>query len=111
VGWRLTFATAAGTALLIVAVQSVLLPGIRADGHTRLRDLAAFFCIPFARTGLVATAIVFVGQFAASTYITPLLSQHPRMPHIFASDTVFSTAGYATIGCTSISDVLPLVAG
>ncbi len=79
VGWRLTFATAAGTGLLIVVVQAVLLPGIRADGHTRLRDLGAVFRIPFARIGLAAGAVVFVGQFAASTYITPLLTDHARM--------------------------------
>src|ERR1700683_2863233 len=34
-GWRLTFATAAGTALLIVAAEVVLLPAIAADGRTR----------------------------------------------------------------------------
>ncbi len=79
VGWRLTFATAAGIGLLIVTVQALLLPGIRADGHTRLRDLGAVFRIPLARTGLIAAAVVFVGQFAASTYITPLLTQHARM--------------------------------
>jgi len=78
-GWRLTFATAAATGLVIVAAQLVLLPGISADGHTRLRDLGGVFRIPFARAGLIATAIVFIGQFAASTYITPLLADRARM--------------------------------
>jgi predicted MFS family arabinose efflux permease len=95
VGWRLTFATAAGTALFIVVVQLVLLPGIRADGHTRPRDLGAVFRIPFARTGLVATAVVFVGQFAASTYITPLLTQHARMSSAAVTGLFF---GYGIAG-------------
>ena len=47
-GWRLTFATAAATGLVIVAAQLVLLPGITADGHTRLRDLGGVFRIPLA---------------------------------------------------------------
>ena len=94
-GWRLTFATAAGTALLIVAAQTVLLPGITADGHTRLRDLGGVFRIPSARAGLIATAIVFTGQFAASTYITPLLTEHARMSAPMVTALFF---GYGTAG-------------
>ncbi len=94
-GWRLTFATAAATGLVIVAAQLVLLPGITADGHTRLRDLGGVFRIPFARAGLIATAIVFIGQFAASTYITPLLTEHARMsaPTVTALFFGYGTAG------------------
>jgi predicted MFS family arabinose efflux permease len=94
-GWRLTFATAAVTALLIVAAQTVLLPGIAADGHTRLRDLGEVFRIPFARAGLIATAVMFTGQFAASTYITPLLTSHAGMsaPEVTALFFGYGTAG------------------
>ncbi len=94
-GWRLTFATAAGTALLIVAAQTVFLPGITADGHTRLRDLGGVFRIPSARAGLIATAVMFTGQFAASTYITPLLTGHARMsaPEVTALFFGYGTAG------------------
>ncbi len=94
-GWRLTFATAAATGLVIIAAQLALLPGIPADGHTRLRDLGGVFRIPFARAGLIATAIVFIGQFAASTYITPLLTEHARMsaPAVTALFFGYGTAG------------------
>jgi predicted MFS family arabinose efflux permease len=94
-GWRLTFAAAAGAGLLIVAAQLVLLPGIPADGHTRLRDLGGVFRIPSARTGLIATAVMFTGQFAASTYITPLLAGHARMsaPEVTALFFAYGTAG------------------
>ena len=94
-GWRLTFATAAGTALLIVAAQTALLPGITADGHTRLHDLGGVFRIPSARAGLIATAVMFTGQFAASTYITPLLTSHARMsaPELTALFFGYGTAG------------------
>jgi predicted MFS family arabinose efflux permease len=94
-GWRLTFATAAATGLVIVAAQMLLLPGITADGHTRLRDLGGVFRIPSARAGLIATAIVFTGQFAASTYITPLLTEHARMSAPMVTALFF---GYGTAG-------------
>ena len=94
-GWRLTFAAAAAAGLVIAAAQMVLLPGVTADGHTRLRDLGGVFRIPSARAGLIATAIVFTGQFAASTYITPLLTEHARMsaPQVTALFFGYGTAG------------------
>jgi predicted MFS family arabinose efflux permease len=94
-GWRLTFATAAAAGLVIVAAQLALLPSITADGRTRLRDLGGVFRIPSARAGLIATAIVFTGQFAASTYITPLLTEHARMsaPAVTALFFGYGTAG------------------
>jgi predicted MFS family arabinose efflux permease len=78
-GWRLTFAAAAGVGALIVATQLLLLPGIASDVNTRLRDLVGVLRLPFARVGLIATSIVFIGQFAASTYVTPLLAGHAHM--------------------------------
>src|SRR6201991_2591950 len=41
VGWRLTFAIAAATTLLVVIAQAVVLPRIPPDGRTHLRDLVA----------------------------------------------------------------------
>jgi predicted MFS family arabinose efflux permease len=97
-GWRLTFATAAATGLVIVAVQLVLLPGIAVDGRTRLRDLGGVFRIPSARAGLIATAIVFIGQFAASTYITPLLTEHARMGTSMVTALFFGYGAAGIIG-------------
>lgn len=53
------------------------------------------FRIPVARAGLIATAIVFIGQFAASTYITPLLTEHARMSAPVVTALFF---GYGTAG-------------
>ena len=53
------------------------------------------FRIPSARAGLIATAIIFTGQFAASTYITPLLTGHAR---ISAPDVTALFFGYGTAG-------------
>jgi predicted MFS family arabinose efflux permease len=78
-GWRLTFAAAAAVAALIVIAQLILLPSIESDAHTRLADLAQVFRTPFALAGIVATALAFIGQFAASTFITPLLTDRVHL--------------------------------
>src|SRR4051794_39728912 len=76
VGWRLTFAIAAAVTLLVVVVQTVVLPGIPPDGRTHLRDLVAVVTRRAARFGMAAGAMVFIGQFAAWTYVTPFLMDH-----------------------------------
>lgn len=106
-GWRATFATAAAVALLVVVAQLALLPRIEADGRNRPADLAGVFRIPFARVGLVATAVVFIGQFGASTYITPLLVSHAHLGTGLVS-VLFLAYGVGGIGGTLIGG--PLVA-
>ncbi|MEV4807244.1 MFS transporter [Nonomuraea sp. NPDC049421] len=79
VGWRLTFAIAAAATLLVVVVQAVVLPGIPPDGRTQLRDLVGVVTRRAARFGMAAGAMVFIGQFAAWTYVTPFLMDHTRL--------------------------------
>src|SRR4051794_27283741 len=76
VGWRPTFAIAAAATLLIVIVQTVLLPGIPPDGRTHLRDLVGVVTRRAARFAMAAGAIVFIGQFTAWTFVTPFLMDH-----------------------------------
>jgi predicted MFS family arabinose efflux permease len=103
VGWRLTFAVAAAVTLLIVAVQAVVLPGIAPDGRTHLRDLAGVVTRRPARLAMAAGAVVFIGQFAAWTYITPFLTGHAHL----SSGAV--TLLYVIYGCGGI--IGSLVAG
>jgi predicted MFS family arabinose efflux permease len=79
VGWRVTFAIGAAATLLVVVVQAVVLPAIPPDGHTRLRDLVGVVARRGARFGMAAGAVVFVGQFAAWTYITPFLTDRTQL--------------------------------
>ncbi|MEV4175406.1 MFS transporter [Nonomuraea sp. NPDC049709] len=79
VGWRLTFAIAAAATLLVVVVQAAVLPGIPPDGRTHLRDLAGVVTRRAARFGMAAGAMVFIGQFAAWTYVTPFLMDHTHL--------------------------------
>src|SRR3954471_6379775 len=103
VGWRLTFAIAAAVTLLVVVVQTVVLPGIPPDGRTHLRDLVAVVTRRAARFGMAAGAVVFIGQFTAWTYITPFLMDHTRL-----SSGVISLL-YVIYGCGGI--VGSIVAG
>jgi predicted MFS family arabinose efflux permease len=103
VGWRLTFAIAAAATLLVVVVQTVVLPGIPPDARTQLRDLVGVVTRRAARFGMAAGAMVFIGQFAAWTYVTPFLMDHTHL-----SSGVISLL-YVFYGCGGI--VGSLIAG
>ncbi|GLQ56139.1 MFS transporter [Devosia nitrariae] len=79
VGWRFTFGIAALVTLFVVIGQAVLLPGIPPDGRTHLRDLVGVVTRRAVRFGMAAGALVFIGQFAAWTYITPFLIDHTQL--------------------------------
>jgi predicted MFS family arabinose efflux permease len=96
VGWRLTFAIAAASVLLVVVVQMVVLPSIPPDGRTHLRDLVGVVARRAARFGMAAGAVVFIGQFAAWTYITPFLMDRTHL-----SSGVISLL-YVIYGCGGI---------
>ena len=74
-GWRAAFAAAGGIAIVVLAAQIALLPQLVPDRAIRLRHLPALFAVPKARVGLIATLLIFLGQFAAYTYVTPFLVQ------------------------------------
>lgn len=103
VGWRSTFAIAAAATLLVVVVQAVVLPGIPSTGRTHLRELIGVVTRRAARFGMAAGAIVFIGQFAAWTYVTPFLVDHTHL-----STGVISLL-YVIYGCGGI--VGSLIAG
>jgi predicted MFS family arabinose efflux permease len=95
VGWRATFAGAAGAGVLIVAAQLVLLPRIPAVGSMRFADLRAVFRVPIARTTIIAGAVATVGQFAASTFVTPFLLDEV---HMRSESATVLFLGYGTAG-------------
>lgn len=74
-GWRAAFGSASAIAVLVFAAQAWLLPSLPPTQAITLRQLPAILTIPKARLGLIATALIFTGQFAAYTYITPFLTQ------------------------------------
>lgn len=72
-GWRTAFFAAAGIAVLVLVAQYLLVPSLPTAKATRIRDLPILMTIPKARLGLIATLLLFTGQFAAYTYISPFL--------------------------------------
>jgi predicted MFS family arabinose efflux permease len=139
VGWRLAFAIAAAATLLVVVVQTVVLPGIPPDGRTHLRDLVGVVTQRGAWFGMAAGAMVFIGQFSAWTYVTPFLMDHTHLSRgvisllyviygcggivgsliagsLFKRGVIGSFAGAATVGAAlliglAIVGALPWLAG
>jgi predicted MFS family arabinose efflux permease len=73
--WRLAFVIGGVLGLVALGLQLALLPRIPAVHRVRFATLGGLLKIPRARVGLIATAFVFVAQFAAYTYVAPYLKQ------------------------------------
>ncbi|WP_174021887.1 MFS transporter (plasmid) [Agrobacterium fabrum] len=72
-GWRTAFLLVSGVALLVVAALQFLLPAIKAQKGSGLKQVPDVLRLQRVRIGLTAAVLIFVGQFAAYTYITPFL--------------------------------------
>ncbi|CVI54306.1 MULTISPECIES: MFS transporter [Agrobacterium] len=72
-GWRTAFLLVSGVALLVVAALQFLLPSIRAQKGSGLKQVPDVLRLQRVQIGLTAAVLIFVGQFAAYTYITPFL--------------------------------------
>jgi predicted MFS family arabinose efflux permease len=107
IGWRWTFAVTAAATVMIVLVQPALLPKIPAIGTMTFGRLADVVRVRGSRPILLAAAVITIGQFAASTFVTPFLL---RNGHLGAGTTsaLFLGYGIAGIGGTLLGG--PLVA-
>ncbi|PTQ13381.1 MFS transporter [Sphingomonas oleivorans] len=94
-GWRLAFAGSAAMALLVVVALMLLLPVIRPERSSGLAQVPAVLRLGKVRIGLIGTVLIFIGQFAAYTYITPFLNQ---VTHIEAAGLSAVLLGYGLAG-------------
>lgn len=96
VGWRVAFGAASAIAVLVFIGQLLLLPRLPPTQAIRLRQLPMIFGIRKARLGLIATAMLFTGQFAAYTYIAPFLTQisHLAAGTVSAMLLVYGACGF-----------------
>lgn len=85
VGWRLTFTIAALATLLVVAAQALVLPSIPSTERHALTDLAGIVKRTAARFAMTAGAMVFIGQFAAWTFITPFFIDQTHLSSLVIS--------------------------
>jgi predicted MFS family arabinose efflux permease len=93
--WRLAFVIGGVLGLAALALQLLLLPRIPAIHRVHFATLGALLTIPRARVGLIATAFVFIAQFAAYTYVAPYLQDlvHVDADTITLALLVFGVAG------------------
>jgi predicted MFS family arabinose efflux permease len=77
--WRTAFLIGAGLGVVALVLQLVLLPPIPALQRVRFSTLGRLLTIPRARIGLIATALAFIAQFSAYTYVAPYLQQLVRI--------------------------------
>jgi predicted MFS family arabinose efflux permease len=74
-GWRVAFIAAALFAGAAVVTLLSLLPPIPAEKGSGLNEIPPLLRQRSSRLGLTAAVLMFVGQFAAYTYVAPFLSQ------------------------------------
>jgi predicted MFS family arabinose efflux permease len=79
VGWRMAFHAAGAVALLVLLTQMWLLPRLPVAKALTFRQLPELLRVKKARLGIIVTLLIFVGQFAAYTYITPFLNQVTKL--------------------------------
>ena len=90
------WAIGSAIAVLVFIGQLLLLPKLPPTQAIRLRQLPMIFGIRKARLGLIATAMLFTGQFAAYTYIAPFLTQvsHLAAGTVSAMLLVYGACGF-----------------
>ncbi len=71
--WRAAFAVAAVFAVIAMAAQLAAVPRLGPGGRVRPGSLLTVVTRPVSRIGLAAAAAIFFANFAAYTYIGPLL--------------------------------------
>jgi predicted MFS family arabinose efflux permease len=96
--WRAAFAVAAVFAAVAAAAQLAAVPRLGPGGRVRPRSLLTVLTLPAPRTGLVAAAAIFFANFAAYTYIGPLL--HARVG-LGASAIALVLLGFGLAGAAS----------
>lgn len=77
--WRTAFLIGAGLGAVALVLQLILLPRIPAIQRVRFSTLGQLLTMPRARIGLIATALAFIAQFSAYTYVAPYLQQLVRI--------------------------------
>ncbi|MBK5410854.1 MFS transporter [Pseudomonas sp. TH34] len=95
VGWREVFIAASVIALLVVGALAVLLPHLPANGSTGIAQAFDALSNRRVQVGLLVVGLVFIGQFAAYTYITPFLNSVPK---VSASQLSAVLLGYGLAG-------------
>jgi predicted MFS family arabinose efflux permease len=74
-GWRVAFGVAAMLSAVAIVALFSFLPSIPSEKKAGISKMPVILRKPSSRVGLVAAVLIFVGQFAAYTYVTPFLNE------------------------------------
>lgn len=95
IGWRWSFAASSVMAIVVLGALALWLPSIKAESSNGLKQIPAVLKQRTAQIGFLAAVLIFVGQFASYTYITPFLNQ---ITHIDAGTVSAILLGYGVTG-------------
>ena len=73
--WRVAFVIASGISVVAFVVQLVALPCLGTGVRVLPRTLLTIVKLPLPRVGLLAASAIFFANFAAYTYLNPLLER------------------------------------
>src|SRR5258707_13516107 len=73
--WRAAFWISAGMAATSILAQGAVLPCLGKGKKVAASALLTIVRIPAPRVGLASTSAIFFAEFAAYTYVTPMLDQ------------------------------------
>lgn len=89
-GWRTAFWAAGGLSLVILIAQAVWLPKLPGLRAVQVKDLFGIFANRNARVGLLAVFFAVAGQFAAYTFVNPVLLDVTRLTPTALSQVFFA---------------------
>lgn len=95
-GWRVVFGVAAGLSVIVTLLLLRTLPRLPAQPGAGLGMLGDVLRLHKTRVGLLAVLLIFVGQFAAYTYLSPYLINEAGMSSVSLSAILlgFGAAGF-----------------
>ncbi|WP_460043062.1 MFS transporter [Pseudomonas sp. S2_H01] len=95
-GWRVVFGVAAGLSVIVTLLLWRTLPRLPAQSGAGLGMLGEVLRMRKTRTALLAVLLIFVGQFAAYTYLSPYLINEAGMSSVSLSAILlgFGAAGF-----------------
>lgn len=96
--WRIAFGALSGLSLAVTLALWGLLPRLPAQQPVRLANLAGQLTSRGVRVGVIATALIVVGHFAAYTFISPILQEIAGIPLASVSGLLLCYGGAGLMG-------------
>ncbi|KQU58053.1 transcriptional regulator [Sphingomonas sp. Leaf339] len=106
IGWRGAFFCVVPVAVAAVIWQAVTLPSLPVAERQSARDMVALLRRPPVLFGLLAVAMLFVGQFSLFTYLRPFLEQVTDVSPVMLSVMLLILGVSGFIGTVLIGRVL-----